>query len=165
MWSPAVLCLSTDELGPLLCIVPASTELLQLGKDLWLQSLLVSPCAPRALSPHGLVQWEQMPADEMWENSGAGFYAPILPISPIPKGPLSPLHPDRVICEEFSFCTQPVMHRGCVLTSGERARGTAAAWSSLEAVAAAGSSCWHFLAVGLNCCLTAGKVAQTLCCH
>lgn len=57
MWSPAVLCLSTDELGPpLLCIVPASTELPQPGKDLWLQSLLVSPCAPRVLSPRSLVQ-------------------------------------------------------------------------------------------------------------
>lgn len=105
-----------------------------------------------------------MPTDWRSENSGAGFYAPILPASRIPKGPLSPLHPDRVICEEFSFCTRPVMHRGRVLSSGERARGTARR-GSRKAVAAAGSSCWHFLAVGLNCCLTAGKASQTLCCH
>lgn len=107
-----------------------------------------------------------MPADWRLENSGAASYAPVLLTSPVPKGLLSPLCPDRVICEEFSFCTRPVMHRGCELSSGERARGTAGAWrGSLEAVAAAGSSCWHFLAVGLNCCLTAGKVSQTLCCH
>lgn len=107
-----------------------------------------------------------MPADWRLENSRAGFYAPVLLTSPVPKGLLSPLRPHRVICEEFSFCTRPVMHRGRVLSSGERARGTAGAWrGSLEAVAAAGLSCWHFLAVGLSCCLTAGKVSQTLCCH
>lgn len=88
---------------------------------------------------------------------GAGLYAPILPGSPVPKGPRSPLNSDRAICE-FSFCTWPVMHGGRVLSSGECAGGTAGAWRGrLELLA--------LLAVGLNCCLTAGKVSQTLCCH